>query len=81
MYLTLHEFCSGNQLSETVAGSAPSQLVHINMTVILVSVTAVACKAIEHSGGPTVQYSKMYNRSQGSVLNNSKYACTFIAQE
>ena len=39
----------------TVDGSAPSQLVHINMEVMLVSVMAVACKATEHSGGPTVR--------------------------
>ena len=50
-------FCAvaGDNLSEIFEGSAPMQLVHVSMTVILVSVAAVACTVREHSGG--LQYS------------------------
>ena len=51
-------FCAvaEDNLSEIIEGSAPMQLVHASMTVILVSVAAVACTVREHSCGPTVQY-------------------------
>ena len=46
---------TGDHINEMLEGSAPAQLVHINLTVILVEVTAVTFTVTEHAGGPTEQ--------------------------
>ena len=60
------EFCAvaGDSRSEIFEGSAPMQLVHDIMAVILVSVAAVAHTVKEHSCGPTVQHIDMYSTSE-----------------
>ena len=46
---------AGNNLRKMLEGSAPSQLVHISSTVMLVSLFVVASIVRRHSGGPAIQ--------------------------